>query len=403
MINKFSNKKRAITAILIYGFIFVNSLSAAAYSIDSSGGELVPNVLQFQAVPGDKHVSLSWDNPEGTAFSGVSIVRSDQNYIPAYDANLSIYKGSDKSYIDLELSNDKTYFYTIFVYNSTGIYSSGSIAKATPKLPSLTDPYQRASSDYLDTNQGKPLQSSKKTDKIELSDFFYYLVLNKKVLEVGLSDSSELHISGGSTVLIELPSDIFSKPANVISASTDESSYLMTLIPDKNKYQLVISAPKNPGDSQLRFVAVFKDKTISDIKTKLVIDPKGKIFQKGSSFLGFGKRQEMRVEDAKVAIFRKEDGEWKLWGAEKYFQQNPQITDSSGEYTFFVPKGEYYLEVSKTGFWRHKTAPFTIGSEILNKNIEIKPWIDSRVWAAAILAVILLLIFWIRKRMKKNC
>lgn len=398
-------KNIAFALLLFLSLIFGSSISALAYSIDSAATQLVPNVLQFKAIPGDKHAALSWENPQSTDFSGVSIVRSDQNYIPAYDANLSIYKGSDKSYIDLELTNDKTYYYTIFVYNLSGIYSSGSIAKATPKLPSLTDPYKRSSSDYLDTNQGKPLQSTQKIDKIALSDFYYYLVIDNKVLQVGLNDSSELHVAGGSTVLIELPSDIFLKPANVISVSTDESSYLMTLIPDKNKYQLVISTPKNSGEQQLRFVAVFKDKSISDIKTKLVVDPRGNIYQKGSNFLGFGKRQEMRIEGAKVVIYWKDGDNWKVWDAEKYFQQNPQITDASGEYAFFVPKGEYYIEASKTGFWRHKSEPFNVGPEILNKNIEIKPLIDSRLYAIGILILILgfLLVFFRIKKRSVNC
>lgn len=390
-----------IAIIMLLGFVFGGSFSALAYSVDSSGGELVPNVLQFRAVPGDKHVVLSWENPMHADFSGVSIVRSDQNYIPAYDANLSVYKGSDKSFIDLNLANDKTYFYTIFAYNSKGAYSSGSIAKAIPKLPSLTQPYQQASSDYLDTSQAAPPGPTKKIDKIELADFYYYLVLNKKVLQIGLSDSGELHVVGGSTVLIEIPSDIFLKPLNVISVSTDESSYLMTLIPDKNKYQLVISTPKNQSNSQLRFVAVFKDKTISDASTKLLIDPEGYVYQSGSSFLGFGKKQEMRVPGAKVVIYQKDGAGWKVWDAQKYFQQNSQITGSSGEYAFFVPKGEYYLEVSKTGFKRYKSDPFSVtGPKILNKNIEITPWLDLRVLVGIILLVILifLLIFHWRKK-----
>ena len=394
-------KNIVITAVLLLGFIFGGNFSALAYSVDSSGGELVPNVLQFQAVPGDKHVVLSWENPTYADFSGVSIIRSEQNYIPAYDASLSIYKGNDKSFIDLNLTNDKTYFYTVFAYNSKSVYSSGSIAKATPKLPSLTQPYQRASSDYLDTSQVQPPGPVKKIDKIELADFYYYLVLNKKVLQIGLNGSGELHVAGGSTVLIEIPSDIFSKPVNVISVSMDESSFLMTLIPDKNKYQLVISTPKNSTDSQLRFVAVFKDKTISDIKTNLLIDPRGYVFSSSSSFLGFGKKQEMRAEGVKVVIYERDGDSWKVWEAGKYFQQNSQITDSSGDYAFFVPKGEYYLEVSKTGFRHYKSDPFTVtGPEILNKNIEIVPWIDLRILVGVILLLILifLLIFYWRKK-----
>jgi len=395
-------KNIAIAIILFLSFIFAGSLSALAYSVDSSGGELVPNVLQFQAISGDKHVSLSWENPVYSDFAGVSILRSNLNYIAVYDPNQSIYKGNAHSFIDLELANDKTYFYTIFAYNSKGVYSSGSIAKATPKLPSLAEPYQRASSDYLDTSEVQPPGPAKKIDKIELADFYYYLVLNKKVLKVGLNDAGELHVVGGSTILIEIPSDIFSKPVNVISVSTDESSYLMTLIPEKNKYQLVISTPKNSSSSQFQFVAVFKDRTVSNVKTKLVIDPQGYIYQRGSSFLGFGSKQEMRVSGAKVVIYQREGDNWKIWKAEKYFQQNSQISDSSGEYAFFVPKGEYYLEVSKSGFRRYKSDPFSVsGPKILNKNIEITPWVNLPVRVGISLVILLIFIFIIYRFKRK--
>ena len=391
----------ALVMLLCYLFAGTNNL-VRAYSVDSSGNGLVPNVLEFKAIPGDQHVALSWVNPETSDFAGVAIVRNEQNYLTTYNGAESIYKGGEDSYIDLELTNDKTYYYTIFAYSSSETYSSGSIAKATPKLPSLTSPYTAGSKDFLDTGQALPSQPTKKTDKIELSDFYYYLILNQKVLQIGLNSSGELHVAGDSVILIEIPSDIFLKPINVISVSTEESSYLMTGIPDKNKYQLVISASKNSGASELRFVAVFKDGTISDIKTKLAVDPRGYIYQEGSNFLGFGKKQEMRIEGARATIYQKDGNDWKVWDAGKYFQQNPQTTDSSGEYTFFVPKGEYYLEVKKAGFRTYKTEPFKIDGEMLNKNIKIVLWIDSRLYIIIpILILAFLLIFLrIRKRSK---
>lgn len=395
-------KKIAIVfGLMLMGLSGVKGDLAQAYSVDSSGSGLVSNVLAFRAIPGDKHVALSWVNPKTGNFTEVVIVRSDQSYLAKYDGTEGVYRGAESSYIDLELTNDKKYFYTIFAHSSTtGTYSSGSIAQATPKLPSLESPYAAGSKEFLDAGQALPSQPAKKTDKIELTDFYYYLILNQKVLQIGLNSLSELHVAGDSVILIEIPSDIFSKPLNVISVSTDESSYLMTEVPDKNKYQLVISASKNAGQGELRFVAVFKDKTISDVKTKLAVDPRGYIYQEGSNFLGFGPREQMRIEGGEVTIYQKEGGEWKVWESEKYFQKNPQKTDSSGEYTFFVPKGEYYLEVKKTGSKTYTSEPFLIDGEMLNKNIGLAPWVDTRLYVIIpLLLLVLFLIFrWLKKR-----
>lgn len=385
----------------IFGFKYV--LAQNNFQ-NSSDGQLVSNVLQFKAIPGDKHTTLSWLNSKSSDFSGVIIQRSADNYVTTYDTGQNIYKGTGSSYVDLDLTNGQTYFYTIFEYNILGNYSSGAIAKATPGSPSLVSPYQEASKDFIDTNQGKPLVSSKKVEKIELSDFYYYLVVDKKALEIGLDDLNNLRVTNDSIILIEIPSDIFVKPLNVITASTDETSYLMKLIPDKNKYQVVIPAPSTKGDHELRFVAVFDDRSISDLKTKLTVDPRGYIYSLSSSFLGLGRKQEMRIDGAKVTIYQKNNNEWKIWNSEEYFQQNPQLTNTSGEYTFFVPKGEYYLAVEKAGYKTAKSDSFKIDNLILNKNVEmqlkIKPW----VWLISILAIGTILVlfarFIIRRRKK---
>jgi hypothetical protein len=58
-------KKIIITfALLLCGLFSAKSNLVQAYSVDSSGGGLVPNVLEFKAIPGDQHVALSWINPE---------------------------------------------------------------------------------------------------------------------------------------------------------------------------------------------------------------------------------------------------------------------------------------------------------------------------------------------------
>ena len=393
-----------LICLLLFGTFGLKYALAQNNSQNSTDNQLVPNVLQFKAIPGDKHTTLSWSNSKSSDFSGVIIQRSTDNYVTAYDSGQNIYKGTGSSYVDLDLANGQTYYYTIFEYNSSGSYSSGAIAKAIPGSPSLVSPYQEASKDYIDTNQGKPLTSSKKVEKIEFTDFYYYLVIDKKPLEIGLDDLSNLRVTNDSMVLIEIPSNIFAKPLNVITASTDETSYLMKLIPDKKKYQVVIPAPSTKGNHELRFVAVFDDRSISDLKTKLVVDPRGYIYSASSNFLGLGRKQEMRIDGAKVTIYQKNNNGWKIWNAGEYFQQNPQLTNSSGEYAFYVPSGEYYLAVEKAGYKTVKSDSFKIDNLILNKNVEmqlkIKPW----VWLIVVLVTGTILIlftrFLIRRRKK---
>lgn len=389
-----------LICLLLLGIIGTKVVLAAS----NPESQLVPNVLEFKAVPGDQHATLSWSNPKNTDFAGVIIQRSSEIYVTSFDSGQNIYKGAESSYVDLDLTNSQTYYYSIFVFDSLGNYSSGAIAKAIPESPSLIDPYQEASKDYIDTNQGKPLASTKKVEKIELTDFSYYLVIDKKALQIGLNDLNDLRVTNDSLVLIEIPADIFVKPLNVITVSTDEASYLMKLIADKNKYQLVIPVPSMKGDHDLWLNAVFKDKTISDIRTKLVVDPQGYIYSRSSNFLGFGQKQEMRIESAKVTIYQRDANDWKIWNAGEYFQQNPRYTNSSGEYAFYVPNGEYYLTVEEAGYRTTKTASFKVDNLILNKNVEVEPKIKPWIWLIVVLMVGTILILSIRflnRRRKK--
>lgn len=397
--------------IIILFCVFVLFLTGFYFPAKTSSEEkdLVANVLNFRAVPGDSHATLSWVNPKEGDFSNVKIQRSLVTYPAGPKIGDNIYEGRDTDFVDLNLVNNQVYFYTIFVINSSGLASSGSIAQARPASPSLLDPYKETSplSAWIITTEAAPKAAAKK-EKIELSDFSYYFLFDKHPVKIGLSDLKQLHVVKNSLLLFEISADIFVKPINVITLSNSESSYLMKLLPDKNKYQVVISAPQNKGDFELRLIIVYQDKTISDLKTRLLVDPQGYIYERGSAFLGFGRGGEIRIQNAEITLFEKKDGNWQKWEAEQYYQKDPVITDNSGEYAFFVPNGEYYLEVKKQGYFGYKSESFMVEDQLISKNIELTPifkgWhlILVIITFIVLVGIIILLIRFIRKRALKK-
>ena len=82
-----------VFGLMLMGATGLRGNLAQAYSVDSSGSGLIPNVLEFKAIPGDQHIALSWVNPKTGDFAGVAITRSEQNYLTIYDSAQSIYKG----------------------------------------------------------------------------------------------------------------------------------------------------------------------------------------------------------------------------------------------------------------------------------------------------------------------
>ncbi|MBF8250015.1 MAG: Thioredoxin protein [Candidatus Levybacteria bacterium] len=107
------------------------------------------------------------------------------------------------------------------------------------------------------------------------------------------------------------------------------------------------------GEEQLKIVAVdgAGNKTERSLNAVLV-ENFGKILDKET---------QKPVEDARVAIyfFETQSQQWLLWEGASYGQINPQKTALAGAYSFMVPAGRYYLEVTALGY-------HPIQSEILN-------------------------------------
>ncbi|OHD39523.1 MAG: hypothetical protein A2Y30_00925 [Spirochaetes bacterium GWE1_32_154] len=91
-------------------------------NIISTNLEIVSN---FNSVVSDSSIELSWINPTAD-FSGVLIKRKADSYPSAYnDASATtIYENNGTTYSDTTgLTNNTTYYYSIFVKNSSALYS----------------------------------------------------------------------------------------------------------------------------------------------------------------------------------------------------------------------------------------------------------------------------------------
>ena len=64
------------------------------------------------------------------------------------------------------------------------------------------------------------------------------------------------------------------------------------------------------------------------------------------------KTSDQPVKDATVKIFffDKISNNWVVWDGYSFGQDNPQKTDNKGRYSFLVPPGRYYIEISASGY-----------------------------------------------------
>jgi hypothetical protein len=150
-------------------------------------------------------------------------------------------------------------------------------------------------------------------------------------------------------------------------------------------YEANINSPAVVGEYQI-ITSLKYESEKKDIGITTLVDPEGYIYEKV-------RNQELRIGDAIVSLYKLNDkNEYELWSAADYGQENPQITKSTGNYSYLVPEGSYYLEVSAPGYYVFKSDVFSVseGKEIhsnimLEKKFSWSYFVDLNLFITAIL------------------
>lgn len=175
--------------------------------------------------------------------------------------------------------------------------------------------------------------------------------------------------------------------------------------PDKDGvYTANITTPMVDGEYEIITVMYYEDKTEGPkaIRMITVVDPEGYVYEKNGG-------KETRINGAIVSLYwlNTETKQYELWPAKEYSQENPQITDIRGIYSFLVPEGDYYLTVIAPGYFVYEGKLFQVkeGSGV-HINIELKTkywWLKIIDWKIiVIIAVVSLLIFNFYLDIKRN-
>jgi hypothetical protein len=76
---------------------------------------------------------------------------------------------------------------------------------------------------------------------------------------------------------------------------------------------------------------------------------------------------------SEVNIYWQNNSNWELWPAENYRnQRNPFLTDSFGQFQFYVPPGNYYLTAKYIGYFEKKSEIFTLTTDPKRMNLELQ-------------------------------
>ena len=99
-------------------------------------------VTGFIAAGSDKKIGLAWINPDDENWASTLVVRNTDDYPQSPSEGDWIYDGTELNWIDEELTNGITYYYTAFAYSSGPNYAEvieSSRASATPQSVATAD------------------------------------------------------------------------------------------------------------------------------------------------------------------------------------------------------------------------------------------------------------------------
>ncbi|MBI2630993.1 carboxypeptidase regulatory-like domain-containing protein [Candidatus Nomurabacteria bacterium] len=163
-------------------------------------------------------------------------------------------------------------------------------------------------------------------------------------------------------------------------------------------YTADVVTPTVPGEYEFITVIDYVDPELGSRKMSMitVVDPEGYVFEKN-------KGKETRIPSAIVSLYSLDNAakDYRLWNASDYQQENPQVTDVRGTYSFLVPQGTYYFHVEAPGYKTYQGKAFTVvvGNSV-HQNIEMQPagqWLFGfdweRDWQTLLLIVVLLLVY----------
>ena len=255
----------------------------------------------------------------------------------------------------------------------------------------------------IETIAGKPIILSVKPEG-EASSIKGYLLFKRKPEKTAMEIPTNSLMA--SALLALTPVAQISSETPTIEQELLVHSFEYTDPDGDGIFTAEISAPVVDGEYEVLTVINYKDKEkgSKELRMITVVDPEGYVYEKNSQ----GKK--VILDNVKVTIFSISNGAVALWDASTYNQDNPQITDTAGRYSFLVPPGRYYITVEGSGYNSYKGDEFEVkeGSGV-HFNIEmtkngswLRALVDWKMFIIIIFGIAILVNFINDRRLRKQ-
>ncbi len=228
------------------------------------------NVSNFTAIPGDRQITLTWENPPDLDFKAVKIMRSEKFYPSDPWEGVPVYNDKGTSFIDKDLTNGVRYYYTAFAYDRAGNYASGAIVSAIPQaVPPVVPPPPIVPPPIV--------PPPPEIEKITFKDFDF-VQDGKKIL---LKEEKIIEAKAEEPLTISLKYEKVPEVLKTIMVTLEKGnkffSFLLRVNKEKTIYETTFLIPEEPGVYPLTIsILDYKNQTLKQIKGELWVMGKPK-------------------------------------------------------------------------------------------------------------------------------
>ncbi|MFA6919394.1 MAG: Ig-like domain-containing protein, partial [Patescibacteria group bacterium] len=291
-------------------------------------------VTNFQVVPQNSGMLLSWNNPIASNLGSIKIIRKE-NACPVSGVSSDwkggniVYDGTGEGFLDVNALPGKEFCYLAFAYSSDGCFSPGALENTNLVYVTSTDGFT--------------------------PQYRYYT--NGGILELAPS-SGNLNLLAGRDLTITTESK-FLKPVENIVASIGNNSYSLSYNPESAQYSLYLKNFSEVGTLKGDLIVIYSDQTIQKTPLSITLNPLGKI-------LDFVSRKQVSGVEVVLA-----DSAGNIFvGAN---QKNPLTTGGDGSYGFMVPNGRYKIIVRQNGQEKYRGGLIAVNNNIVNSEVVLSP------------------------------
>jgi hypothetical protein len=379
-------------------------------TFETDPDETPTNVSDLSVRTGVGEHVLSWTNPTDEDFAGVLYLVC-LNTFPSSTTDTDC-ESEDLGNVEIKTNSGTTdgtaYYYGIFAYDNSGQFASGALVSATSaseeEVPSGTEGDESSDSDpeteeesadeadetpsedsstgaavpcgdnvcsesesYSSCPSDCPLaeeSTSLGAEDVQFgeTDIGYSVAEDSILLET--THSGVVEVLPTSTVRIEIPAPVLSGNVSSVQLTIGSDLYNMSLDDTLALYGADVTIPNVQTVLEVSIDATYEDGESEIVSSYLNILTPGYVFQVIDG-------EEAYVTTATATLFKIVGGKQIVWDGSPYDQFNPTHVQSDGTFAWYVPNGDYVVQIDATGYQSAQTDVLSISNFIVNPRVEL--------------------------------